>query len=394
MIMTIVTSVVTLALCIWYGVFFVFKKYPENVSFLNSIPSFCTGVGVFFTFFVLFISLGLQYDGEFNVDVIIPKLVGAFSTSLIGVFSSLTYTVIIRRRIAKLEEEVSMDKPYLKVHPNELLHQIQEGIAILNSENNGLKGAINGLKSSNEAQISRLSHVIENLATNINEEIRETASQLRVQLGQFIEEIGSEAIRESRNSVTNINQEFLNQTESLIQNNHINLSQQFQSLESVFSNLIVEVGNLSNKMSEQTTATKEHFGSAVDNMVHGFEGQISDTINSTNNILQSNLDSLEKTFSNIEAWQLTSKQVLEEVTREFVKSVQEYKSIGKQNQAVLDEVKKQLEMLEILRENEASIIGSIGKYDEQLSESLNKMNDVYNAISKLGSIEARLAKLS
>jgi hypothetical protein len=412
----IITNIIALVACIGYGEY-VFRKHPNNRGFLNSIPSFSTGIGVLLTFVVLLYSLGL--DGSFtglgmgtgsnntkSIDIldVVPKLVGAFSTSIIGVLTSLIYGIRVRLRISKLDEMEAVGKPYITTHPNELLYYIQQGIEILNSENEGLKGAINGLKSSNEVQMKALSEAINHLVQNVNEEVKNTVATLQAKLESYIGVIGQNAIDTSNQQISTINQQFLDDTQGLIKANQVQLSEQFGNLEGVFKTLVGKIEGLSIDFNTQTNTTQTAFNNAVNTMTENLgtqsnqlithtQNQLGTTIEKTNAILTQNLDNLEKTFSNIEKWQNTSKLALEEVTKEFVGAVTEYQSIGEQNKAVLDEVEKQLAAIEQIRETEENILNSISHYDKMLEDSKNKVDDVYNAISKLGKLESRLAKL-
>jgi hypothetical protein len=410
------TTSLALILCVGYGLY-IFREYPNNRSFLNSIPSFCTGVGVFFTFVALFISLAfLQDSDDLNVLELIPQLVSAFSTSIIGVASSLIFGFRVKKKINELDIQLAQDKPYLNIHPNELLHNIQKGIEVLNSESEGLKGAINGLKSSNEIQMSALSNAIGSLVESVNSEIKQTVKALQEQLENYIETIGNNAINASTQQISTINEQFLTDTQALIKGNQEQLSTQFGAMENVFTNIVSKIEGLSNGINQQTETTQTSFNTAINEMIGSLQSQSNQlientenqskelllntqnqlvhTINETNTVLEKNLENLEKTFSNIEKWQNTSKLSLEEVTNEFVKAVSEYQSIGEQNKLVLEEVKKQLVIIEALRTNEDKIIETIGKYDSSLNDSLNKVNDVHTAISKLGKIESRLAQLT
>jgi hypothetical protein len=410
----VITTLLALLFCIGYGSY-VLKNHSNDKSFLNSIPSFCTGVGVLFTFIALFYSLVIAPEFTTNsnslngnsLDImkVVANLVSAFSTSIIGVASSIIYGFIVRKKIEQLDLKEAEGKPYLYTHPNELLHYIQQGIEILNSENEGLKGAINGLKSSNEVQMKALSEAINNLVQNVNEEVRNTITLLQGHLESYIGTIGQNAIETSNQQISAINQEFLDDTQELIKANQAQLSTQFGNLEGVFETLVGKIEGLSIDFNTQTNTTQTAFNNAVNTMTENLgtqsnqliantQNQLGTTIEKTNTILTQNLDNLEKTFSNIEKWQNTSKMALEEVTKEFVGAVTEYQSIGEQNKAVLEEVEKQLAAIEQIRETEENILNSISHYDKALEDSKNKVDDVYNAISKLGKLESRLAKLT
>lgn len=415
--------------------------YRDNKGLWNTLPSFSTGVGVLLTFSVLYWNLGIgkiNWSDEKLIAKIVPELINAFSTSIIGIGFSLVYSIRNKYIFHRDNQNEASNKPYLNIHPNELLHYIQKGIEVLNSENEGLKGAIISLKSSNETQMQALTEAINNVVKNINDklntaidtlqgqleryintmfnaidelvknandEVKSTIVELQGQLEKHIKTIGENAIQLSSKNISALNDHFLSDSKALIQGNSEVLSNQFESIETVFKDLTSKIENLTNDFNNQSSTTQTAFnqavqsmtsniGSETESMVNNTRNQLSDTVEKTNIILNQNLKNLEDTFSSIQKWQQTSKSALEETTKQFTEAVQQYQSIGEQNNAVLEEVKKQFLVIERLRMQEQELIDAISNYDNTLDTSISKIQDIHNVISKLGEIESRLAKLT
>ena len=279
-------NILAFLLCLGMGAY-TYRDHKDNRSLWNTLPSFSTGVGVLLTFVVLYANLSGETDWENDklIETIVPELVSAFSTSIIGVAFSLFYS--IRNRIIFHGEDMkaSERKPYLQTHPNELLYDIQQGIEKLNSENGGLKGAINGLKSSNKIQMQALSEAINNLVKNVNDEVRDTIASLQGHLESYIGTIGQNAIDTSNQQISAINQEFLEDTQGLIKANQVQLSTQFGNLEGVFESLVNKIEDLSNNLNTQTNTTQAAFSHAVNTMTENLGVQSNQLITNTQNQL-------------------------------------------------------------------------------------------------------------
>ena len=94
-----------------------------NISLINSIPTFCTSVGVFFSFFALFWVLGVQRVKGYELDVIIRQLSSKFLFSIIGVLSSILWNWQIKKKQGEEELKLSQNN-WKQKDPQELLYDL------------------------------------------------------------------------------------------------------------------------------------------------------------------------------------------------------------------------------------------------------------------------------
>lgn len=98
----------------------------KSPRLVNNIPTFCTGVGVLFTFAVLYYTLtdkNLQIDEIGQVKDLVNDLAKAFSTSLIGIASSLVFSFFTKLRLDYLERKAGNSQ-----HPAELLKELSNKV--------------------------------------------------------------------------------------------------------------------------------------------------------------------------------------------------------------------------------------------------------------------------
>jgi len=204
----------TLASIIAYFLIFFFTK---NSKIISTIPSFCTGIGVFFTFVVLYDNLAIQEiqinnSSELTSDFagLIKKLTSAFSTSIIGVGSSLILNPLVKWRIEKIEKYIFTNGrtpqviAALNSHPHELLYQLQEKIEMLNVSINQLQG-----NEGEKKNLSDVYNILNSFSTNTIKRVNELFENLGRNLDERISSLSGNAIEDAKANVESINAQFI-----------------------------------------------------------------------------------------------------------------------------------------------------------------------------------------
>ncbi len=101
------------------------NKWMEsnNSSLISFIPTFCTSLGVLFSFFLLFVTLGLQDIDMTDLRHLVKELSSKFLYSLIGVGFSIGWNWKIKKQQGESELELA-ENNWKREDPQKLLWQL------------------------------------------------------------------------------------------------------------------------------------------------------------------------------------------------------------------------------------------------------------------------------
>lgn len=227
----------------------VFSAFRKHIRVLNSLPGFCAGIGVFFTFVVLYNKLKeFEIQGE-DVSFLVPlvrELSAAFSTSIIGVSASLFFNLLVKWRIDFLDNKGYKDKPYIKQHPHELLYEArvsneqyltvlkesqEQQFATLVTHQEQQTTAINSLEATfrreftllrgegETANLAQIHQSLSNLTRHTVDRLDNLFQELNQKLGETIAALGTDALKHTQETITTVNNTFTEQTATLLQQN-------------------------------------------------------------------------------------------------------------------------------------------------------------------------------
>lgn len=412
------------AIGVYTAVIVISYKFQKNERLLISLPGFCTSVGVFFTFVVLYSKLK-----DFKVDPndvtvlqsLVRDLSSAFSTSIIGIFASLVSNFFVKGYTGYIEDKGYKIKPYLKQHPHELLHEIKTtNQKSLNDLKNAISTEFGQLRG--EGSSGNLANVYNSLSqltgTTINR-LDELFKQLHTKLDTTISALGKNALESTSETITSANAAFTERTAALLQQNLTELNtffathrealqktaEQFsnqhtglqteltnvqQDIKKAIGNIQVGFANSTKVMTDQynseAQALKETFGtlrSTLEQLNQDVQGQV-------RGILESNLATLEASFSRIAELQSTAQNNLQETTKQFAGAVGEYQALSGNQEAILTQLGEQLSDFAELRTHMQNMQGSWQEFSENIHLMENRVADIANTVAQLQQIHEYL----
>lgn len=398
-------NILALVIILIYGVLIL--SLSKSSRQISAIPAFSTGIGVFFTFLVLWYELHdfkmppTQESTAF-LEELIRKLTSAFSTSIIGVLMSLVFTPFVKKKLDSLDLEKAQlkDKPHLQKDPRHFLHELvqqQQKQEKLINENNT---AIGDLKDATSASMGEVRDSMNGLSSNFKRELTQIFEGLSGKINTEIKTISNEAIEKTQATTEGINDKFRGQTSELLKGNlgaietaldtnNKHLSETITELKEFVSTIkgqFTEAQNNANEQIERVQGGIEKTSEEINTHLDGQATKLSETIGTINStmlelntklqgatqkLLDDNLDKLTKAFTSIDELQKAAHTKLESSTSEFAKAVNQYQDFTDNNKAIIEAVKAQVKASENLTEkNEA-----IAQRWEQLSLDVETMQN-------------------
>lgn len=405
---------------------------------LNSIPPFCTGVGVFLTFLVLYFELG-QITAESDINKIVGNLSGAFSSSLVGILAGLLTAPIVKYRISTLEE-----KQYLRDKPQSVINAINQHPHELLFEQNNLTQQIIAATNRQNQTLASLIEAASGISDDLNKKIGKTLENIQQSTSEELVEIGKLSITTAQEQVKTINEVFTDSAKTILKQNlrHFNsISKDFKeelaetkeelasirneingNLLSVKNDFSVNSAAIANEMqknieaqvneknsvlkalSESEEKTKEHLqniSTAVDEKVENFN-QVAERIKSetenstkviqdylnnlnatvaeqTEDIFNKNIIHLENAFSKLKSYQASAHSNLEQTTGQFADAVNKYQKSTDNNAEILKLIRQEAANTKNLIKQTSAIAQQHAELLEAVEKMNNRINDLANA---------------
>lgn len=424
-----------------YGILFIyFSKSHRQVS---AIPAFCTGIGVFFTFLVLWLKL---HDFKMPVESagstvylqeLIRELTAAFSTSVIGVIMSLVFTPFVKWKLDRLDAKTIKGLPHLQEDPRFFLYDIIQKQKAAIEENKALKvmlekkldvqeklaeeskSDIKSLTSTTSKSMESVSSSMKTLSGNFKKELTAVFDGLKEQLESQLDTLASEAVEKTQKTTETINNTFTKKTTELLGGNlksiETALSTNNNHLEETITELREFVGTVKNQFNEtQASATSQinEVQKGIEITSNTINGHLEEqatklgatiaTINTTmfdlnekiqgatQKLLDENLTKLTKAFTNIENLQKSSHTKLEQTTKEFAEAVNEYKDFTSNNQTIIDKVQAQIEANEKLTDKSVAVAARWEQLSIDVEAMQNRIADINHVIIKLDAVNNKV----
>lgn len=403
-----VWNITALVLIVFYSSLILFRSKNERV--INTLPSFSTGIGILFTFLILFKNLGVE---EIQLEVeelrnLVKKLASAFSTSIIGIFCSLILSPIVKWKISHLEKSNFLEAKSKGIqnailsHPHELLFKLINSNQTLVEEVKRLSGT-----DENSSSLGDIHSEISLISSNVLQEIQQLFSTLGNELKENINSLGSNAIDDSKNNIAQINQTFISQTSTLLKGNMEAMEILINKLEGTMSQAANEMGTIKKQIHEDTLQSKENAQKLTSTIANSFQDSVSgiaakfgtesneisatiqklsDTIigletdfqNRIEELMENNISTLQKSFDKLEEFQVTSQGKLEATTNHFAEAVNQFKGFNKENFEIGENLKRQFEIsaetqlkTNELLERWGEVVESIQKLDDHVAQINN-----------------------
>jgi len=414
----------TLASIIAYFLIFFFTK---NSKIISTIPSFCTGIGVFFTFVVLYDNLAIQEiqinnSSELTSDFagLIKKLTSAFSTSIIGVGSSLILNPLVKWRIEKIEKYIFTNGrtpqviAALNSHPHELLYQLQEKIEMLNVSINQLQG-----NEGEKKNLSDVYNILNSFSTNTIKRVNELFENLGRNLDERISSLSGNAIEDAKANVESINAQFIESTSKVLKENSQFLSQLVETqknsasesatnLSKIQTELLQRISFFEEKSKIMMDSINQSFGESVQTMGNTYKEEAKEIKKVYENvyssvqemetkiqeqsqlILNQHLSKLEASFQKLEDFQLAAQNNLETTTAKFAKAVNQYEDTRDNNIELGNKIQSQIESIDNLSEQSKRLLEQWSKMNASVEELEDHVAKVNNTITHFNEIKEHL----
>lgn len=430
-----------------YSLIFLRSKKPK---ILNTIPGFCTGIGVLFTFIVLYVEIQGNPEKFLGDNSLLQNLVidltAAFSTSIIGIFFSLVLSPIVKNKIDRLEKKELGNSA--KLHPqilmqemiiafnknNDLLQKLSEGISEKFKETLDQNTRIHqtlidtqtesiGFHNTSTANQSNIIESVNGLIATINSEIGQIFTELANKLETATGELSTNTIAQATEDAQRVSEEFLKTAKDVLEKsgseitaateaNQAKLQDIFDKMEILGKAINAQIQATDQKAEKSVEAINEGIDRSVDKMTGHFKGeaeklaasfgQINQTIQSFNDTLQAatkeviddNLELLNESFEKIKEYNETSQTKLKEATEKFADAVNEYEKAKGENGTIAKDISAQLQENIQLRLAMESLLERWKKLTDDVVSIQNRVADIGNAISELNGIRELFQNLA
>ncbi|MEM1118847.1 MAG: hypothetical protein AAGJ18_00275 [Bacteroidota bacterium] len=228
---------------------------------LNTIPGFCTGIGVLLTFTILFINL---QDGSFDFSntgssstslaKLVQKLAGAFSTSIIGVFSSLIANYFVKRKISRLEI-AALNGNSLK-HPQLMLQEVVDA------------------SHSNEQSITSLNNSIMAMQRTFEERIEKLFRTMTNSLQHSVSNISRDALTAARSSIQDTNDKLVKSSLTLIKEHNESLTAATTANQTKMEEIFEEMSNLGTLIRQQMEEAEQRADNSIEEIETSFQTSV------------------------------------------------------------------------------------------------------------------------
>ncbi|TAF67383.1 MAG: hypothetical protein EAZ55_03440 [Cytophagales bacterium] len=415
---------------------FLFSTYyfSETKTPLSYIPNVWTGLGVFFTFIVIWkkLSSGIKFDEE-GFAALVKNLTAAFSTSIVGIAGSMISSVILKMLLSyeeykqekenreayaspemtlwhlreesnqhfiKITESFRSNNVILKNIYDHFYKEIQEHKQETQEVKNLLSHIPADFKEQLETLLENLNNKLQNVIGNMGNEALEKSQKNIEELNKVLKEVMINLMNENKKQLdenltqlkntTDVSKEVLSSITTTFNTKLSEMAEHYkanaQNIEGKFENVANQFNAMNEGMQkhyeENATAIQGKFQELTD-VFSKFDEQIQNAIDTT---LKEGVEGLEKTFDRIKEWQLSTKTELETISHSFKNAVEEYTAFKDANKGIIDELRTQTETLQGLKEG----VANIPEYDTKIAEMQNRISDIGNAIEKLGEIKELL----
>jgi uncharacterized protein YukE len=371
------------AIMIYSVLIFAFKR--DDRRLLNTIPNFSISVGLLFTFLVLYRHLS-QFEVEAGTEPLVElirKMSAAFSTSILGLFFSIVFNLLIKMHISRSDREKGKGEEYLQVSPQKLLYEIH----LFNKQLATSSLVVNEQLPKINERLNGIDDKMNDLSNQVSGEIRTFLIEARESIEAILKSIAEDSTRGTRELITQINADFLTTSLQLIKDNQ-------ETLRNYLAELLQELKGSLDNFSESYKDELSTLYMATADMKEGLRESREVFRAETNRILNKHLEDLESTFKGLETLQKASTTNLEETTQAFSDSVKQYRELSSEQQKMLAEVRKEFSNLEKVINRMDSMLDQEKLFLDAIEKMQNRVDDIGNTITQLQELNGNLQKLN
>jgi hypothetical protein len=390
----------------------------RNEALINSIPGFCTSVGIMTTFAVLYGVLSNKEITTTEPRYLIDQLSNKFSASLIGIFFSILYNFIIK--IFK-PYEFSYE-PWKEVDPQRVVYDMylvqikqleiaNESLSKQNSINEELTKGISSLNSS----ISFLSSSISEIKRDFHDNINSLSDSLKTNLEENLTRVGRESHVNLQNSLEDMHSQFSVQAIKNLNAYQEEMGGRLDAVNFIFENL---TSNLNEAIIQVRKQNENAMVSSQENslrIAEGFQGateqlnrelidqakimremftRLSDSFQNLDqriseagsNLIQRNIGQMELGILRVQEIEARHLTLLENITRAFGDSVEKYGDVSLLHSDVLKKIAEQSQSMGDLNNSNTQLIVALNSNLEFINRIREEVAALFNTVDYLQSI--------
>lgn len=372
------------------------EKYQSKTP-LGYIPNIWTGLGVLFTFWVIwdslssgnaFSDLSEATDKGKDLQNLVKELAKAFSSSIVGVITSLASAVAIKILLSIKEHQQEKINKQAYTSPEITLwdlkennkKQLSELYELFSQSNLPRKFYREMLLHKQETQ--EVKRLLSHIPADFKEQLESLLSNLNKKLEQEIKNMGQTALDQAKDNIADINGELKKVMATLIEDSSKLLGANLEELQTTTKVSKEAIEGMSAHYTNNANAIQAKFQELTE-VFSDFDKTIQTAVATT---LKEGVDNLEKTFDRIKDWQLSAKIELETISNSFKEAVKEYTAFKDANKGIIEELQEQTEQLKILKEE----VAAIPEYDSKIEEMQNRISEIGTTIEELGKIKELL----
>jgi ABC-type transporter Mla subunit MlaD len=416
----------------------------NNTSLINFIPTFCTSLGVFFSFALLFIRLGLQDIDMTDLKLVIKELSSKFVYSLIGVGFSIYWNWKIRKEQGEAELKLLKQNTWKQKDPQELLwlvlqtnldyankfqdyslsqnknhaellrvftdnvHQMRDQLKVLNAHAININKTVEEGKEVQSKNISNQQETLDNIhdfMQSAGDSLKNLLDDLKNQLENNIQAMGSDAAKKAA-ELHRVFEEFLKNRALEMEDN---MTQSVRGVHERIQPALSSISEAANENANKLKTIFESINTVLDGLKSSLTHQVSEQFNTSENNLRALNDGLQqsldrilsekeeqitKTFDHLEELRGRSQTVLEQITQNFAASVNQYAEIQQNNDDVIQRIESQIKSIDVLEETSQKQIDHWNSRTNDMIELKNRVADIATTIEQLDSLNQKLGLLS
>jgi predicted transcriptional regulator len=403
-----------------------------NSPIVQFIPGLCTAIGIMFTFGIIYQTLGINDDLFKNNEIaslkqVVNTLSLKFSCSLIGVLSSVFWSIVIKGIISFLESRAQKRNEWLKRDPQELLWSLDQNFMEMIKEykynTDFISRAIYDSSDHTKEVLNRILKLLEGFDQKTGESLKKTFEDLKSALAKNVANVSQKAMEDLQESISDVNKEFLETTQGMNATNQEEFGKMLGTSIDTLSRTLSKLDEIGDNIRMAMEKTQEDAENGTMAVARGFEtssdtikGSVSDLMDSiqnqferinkrfegldeqlqqtTQDILNNNLEKLEKAFDVLSEIQTNSINRLDESTKQFNAAIHTYESLQDHQYRVLERVQHQIVLLNKLQEKADNLLEHWDGQEDRMVEVRNRVADIANTIHELQNIKDSLATIA
>lgn len=409
--LTIVIGFIVLLICYFIPLRWL-KKNPLKSTLVGYIPTFCTSVGVFFSFLLLWIVLANFNLGN-DLGVIVRLLAGKFLFSVIGIATGIGWSIYIRHKLTQ-EEMQEINKPYMTKDPQELLWELvglqdennemtkkilkaqyETELTVKNTKDkmvDGLANVTSAVVSTHQQQLQKLDALLGAMTSAgdyMREHLGRMINDLKASLEAYIKIMGDQAITITKEQAILINKEFVKLVAELRTNMTTELTNSQKLADNIIKTFEDSIKDNTDKALEQQQKMANDFKTNSETQINNLKasydkieeklGAISANIEQEiGEILKNNTENLSQTFEKLGELQQRSQTALETSSNAFKEAVDQFKDAVQGNKAIAEQLKEQLILLQQLLEETRLLYDKWSLQGEEMEQMQERTNVIAN----------------